>query len=591
MSSERESVALIPKPETGTAEAMSGARIQEPQTALSTASRTPIPAPVEEYLQQVENGPRRVCPEQKALAKYIRQTFEREMLIFEAERFEKYISLAKYFPFDLFPWEKFLIALWLCTYKAPGMPRWKILFCMVGRGAGKDGLIAFISFCLASDYNPAKSYDVDICANDEEQAMRPVKDVIDVLKGQNARKLGRFFYHTKELVQGKRNRGVIRGRTNSPKNRDGMRSGAIIFNEKHAYVNYDNIKVYRTGLGKKDEPREGSFTSNGDISDGPLDDDLNRAEGILFNDEVDGGFLPFVCRLPDEKLVDDEENWYMANPSLQYRPTLLQEIRDEYRDWKEKPDEHQDFIPKRMGIRKGRKEVSVTDYEKVKATVNVLPDLRRAACTVGIDFAELSDWASVNLHFRRGEQRFDINHTWICLQSKTLHRVKAPYKIWAEHEFCTLVDDVSINPQLLAEWIRKAGQTYNIKKLAMDNFRWTVVGDALRGIGFDASDKERVKLVRPSDIMTTEPVIQDCFNRGLFNWGDNPCLRWAVNNTKRIPRGKKEGTDTGNFYYGKIEAKSRKTDPFMALVASMTIEPVLGTGQPVQLPPIGAIRL
>ena len=575
-------------------ERQSGALISAPETALiQTTSGTPIPAPVEEYLQLVENGPQRVCPEQKALAKYIRQTFEREQLIFEAERFGKYLSLGRYFPFDLFPWEEFLIALWLCTYKAPGIPRWKTLFCMVGRGAGKDGLIAFISFCLVSDYNPAKGYDVDICANDEEQAMRPVKDVVDALEsGSNTRKLARFFYHTKELVQGKKNRGVIRGRTNSPRNRDGMRSGVVIFNEKHRYENYDNIKVYRTGLGKKDEPREGSFTSNGDTSDGPLDDDLIRAEGILFNGEEDGGFLPFICRLPDEKLVDDEENWYMANPSLQYRPTLLQEIRDEYRDWKEKPDEHQDFMTKRMGIRKGRKEISVTDYEKVKATKGKLPDLKGWACTVGIDFAELSDWASVNLHFRRGEQRYDINHTWICRQSKTLHRVKAPYPAWAEHGFCTIVDDVSISPKLLADWIRDAGTVYNIKKLAMDNFRWTVVADAMRAIGFDANDKDRVKLVRPSDIMTVEPVIQECFNRGLFNWGDNPCLRWAVNNTKRIPKAKANGgADTGNYYYGKIEAKSRKTDPFMALVASMVIEPQLGSGQPVQLPPIGAIRL
>jgi hypothetical protein len=42
-----------------------------------------------------------------------------------------------------------------------------------------------------------------------------------------------------------------------------------------------------------------------------------------------------------------------------------------------------------------------------------------------------------------------------------------------------------------------------------------------------------------------------------------------------IPAGKKNGTDTGNYYYGKIEAKSRKTDPFMALVASMVVEYVL----------------
>lgn len=38
--------------------------------------------------------------------------------------------------------------------------------------------------------------------------------------------------------------------------------------------------------------------------------------------------------------------------------------------------------------------------------------------------------------------------------------------------------------------------------------------------------------------------------------------------------------DTGNFVYSKIEAKSRKTDPFMALVASMTVENVLGSGVP-----------
>lgn len=521
----------------------------------------------------MESGKPRVCPEQTALAAYIRSVFDSEQLIFEAERFEKYISLQRYFPFELFPWEEFLIALWLCTYKAPGLPRWKTLFCMVGRGAGKDGFIAFISFCMVSPYNPAKSYDVDICANDEEQAMRPVKDVLDVLDSPKLlTKLKKHFYHTKELIQGRKNRGVIKGRTNSPQHRDGMRSGMIVFNEVHAYVNYDNIKVFRTGLGKKDEPREGAFTSNGDISDGPLDDMLERALRILFGGEPDNGFLPFVCRLPKEEMVHDEENWPMANPSLQYRPTLLQEIRDEYIDWKDRPEEHGDFLTKRFGIRKGFQEITVTDYENVKATNKPLPDLTGWSCTVGVDFAELSDFASVDLHFRRGDDRFDINHTWICAKSKTLHRVKAPWPDWVKAGICTLVDDVSIHPRLLAEYIREQGTLYNIKILCMDNFRWTVVADAMREIGFDAKDRERVKLVRPSDIMIADGKIQECFNRGLNHWGDNPCLRWAVNNTKRIRSGKKQGTDTGNFYYGKIEAKSRKTDPFMAYVAAMTAE-------------------
>ena len=72
--------------------------------------------------------------------------------------------------------------------------------------------------------------------------------------------------------------------------------------------------------------------------------------------------------------------------------------------------------------------------------------------------------------------------------------------------------------------------------------------------------------------MRVQPVINSCFNNGYFTWGDCPPLRWATNNTKLVRAGRKDGTDTGNFYYAKIEAKSRKTDPFMALVASMIIE-------------------
>ena len=281
----------------------------------------------------------------------------------------------------------------------------------------------------------------------------------------------------------------------------------------------------------------------------------------------------------------------MANPSLAYRPTLLQETEDEYRDWLEHPEQNGDFLTKRMGLRAGQKEISVTDYEKVKATNQTLPDLRSWTCVVGVDYAELSDWAAVNLHFRRGSERFDLNHAWICAQSKTLPRVKAPWKAWAEAGHCTVVEDVSIHPDLLADYVRRAGQRYNLKLLCMDYYRWTLVSESFKKIGFDANDKSRVKLVRPSDIMQVEPVIQECFDRGLFAWGDNPCLRWAVNNTKRVRSSKKLGVDTGNFIYAKIEAKSRKTDPWMALVASMVGEAALGTGQTTAVPPIGAIPL
>lgn len=554
-----------------------------------------IPAEVLRYIEIVESNNPRACPEQHALVAMIRRVFDAEDIYVDTEQLRRYLSLLRYFPYErLFPWEEFLLALWDCTYRADGRPRWKKLLCMVGRGAGKDGFIAFDGACSISPYNPVKNYNVDVCANNEEQAVTPVKDLSEVLESPKwESKLSRHYYHTKEMVQGRKNKGVMKGRTNNPKGRDGMRSGKVVFNEVHAFENYNNYKVFVTGLGKVAQPRIGMFTSNGDVSDGPLDDFLAQGRRILFENEAEpeGGFLPFICCLESREQAGDPENWSMANPSLAYSPHLRQEIADEYQDWLVNPEQNGDFLTKRMGIRAGQLEISVTDYAKVKATNRPLPDLRGKSCVAGIDYAEINDWASVNLHFRIGAQRFDINHSWVCLQSRSLSRIVAPWRAWAEVGKLTVVDDVSIDPNLLADYLKEMGLKYNIVKLAMDHFRWTLVSDAMRRIGFDARDKNRVKLVRPSDIMQVDPVIQECFDRDQFTWGDNPPLRWAVNNTKRVRSGQRAGTNTGNFYYAKIEPKSRKTDPFMALAASMTEETVLGTGEPVKLPPIGAIRL
>ena len=374
-----------------------------------------IPPEILEYLELVESGPWRVCEEQKALAKLVRRSFETEDIFVDTAQLANYMKLQKYFPFQLFPWEKFLEALWNCTYwKGSGFPRWSTVLVLLGRGGGKDGLISFDSMCSISPYCEVLRYDVDVCANLEEQATRPVGDLVDVMEtpGQE-KKLKKHFYHTKLVVQGRKNKGAVRGRTNNPKSRDGMRTGKAIFNEIHQYQDYSNITVFRTGQGKVAHPRTGYFSSNGNVSDGPLDDLIARSRRILFEGEEDRGFLPFICCLKSKDQVKDPANWYMANPSLQYLPHLLKEIEDEYRDWLENPTENPDFLTKRMGLRSQAAEVAVTDYEKISATNRDLPDLQGWVCTVGVDYAELDDWAAVNINFRRDDDRFDINHAWL----------------------------------------------------------------------------------------------------------------------------------------------------------------------------------
>lgn len=538
-----------------------------------------VPA-VEFYMEQVASGRIRACKDQKLMVEHVAHCFETEDIVTDEEQLANYLSLVKYYPFErLFPWEEFQIALHLCTYRGhDGRPRWREWLDLLGRGAGKDGFIAFLGMCLISQYNGIPFYNVDICANNEKQAMQPVRDLVNALEAPgNMEKLKRHFKWTKEQATGRKTRGKVVGHTNSPKGKDGLRSGIVILNEIHQYENYDNIDVFTTGLGKIPHPRIAYFSTQGYVREGPLDDLLDTSEGILLRGDPDEGFMPFICRLDAPEEVHDPENWQKANPSLIYKPDLMDEIMSEYVKWKKDPTKLPAFLVKRMNLSGDKLEAEVTAWKNIAATNRPLPDLSGWGCTVGIDYASLGDFASVIFHFRKGEMRFDIHHSWLCLQSKDLPRIKAPWRDWSNAELwngeprLTLVDEPEISPYLLTEYITEMGKRYFIKKVCMDSFRFALMKSALESIGF-APEKKQLHLVRPSDIMMIQPVIGSCFTNQRFTWGDDPVLRWGTNNTKLKPKGRDDGFDTGNFVYAKIEAKSRKNDPFMALAAAMTVE-------------------
>ena len=527
------------------------------------------------WIEMVEKGEVAACKDQILLVAYVRRCFSSENIYTDAALLDKYLGLGKYFPYDrIFEWQEFCLALHLCTYwHDTGLPRWPDLFMLIGRGAGKDGYIALETVCLISPYNTIKRYDVDICANTGEQATRPLDDVRDVLEStQNYAKLKRHFYWTQEKIVGIKMRGTARGRTNNPKSRDGMRSGLTAFNEVHQYKNFDNIKVFITGQGKVMHPRRLYASTDGDVREGPIDEIKARSEQILRGEIPDNGLLPFISRLDDKKEANNPKMWPKANPSLPYLPALQQTIAKEYEDWKAAPASNPDFMTKRMNLPQSDADIAVTDYANIKKTNRPIPDLSGWSCVGGLDYASISDFASANLRFKRDGFKYDINHSWLCLRSKDLSRIKAPWREWAEAGKLTLVDDVEIHPTLLCNWLLEQGQKYNLLKIALDGYRYALLTEYLMQIGFDAKDRKNIKLLCPKDITQIVPVIESDFANQRMVWGDNPPLRWAASNTKIKTRSYSIGFDTGNRYYAKIEAKSRKTDPFMAMVASACIE-------------------
>ena len=548
---------------------------------MSCKYKTPISPHLQRYIDIVENEEIPTCEYQKLLIQYVRRVFETEELTVDEIRAEKYLSYQRYFPFDLFPWEVFVFILHTCVFKKNGLPRWKDLFALMGRGAGKNGYLSFESFCLTTDTNGVAYYDIDICANSEDQAKTSFMDIHNILEDPKHRaKLEKHFrWNLTEIVNHK-TRSRIKYRTNNPKGKDGLRSAMVAFDEIHAYENWDNIDVFTTGLGKKPHPRRIYITTNGDVRDGPLDQLIKKSSQILNGEIPDNGFLPFICQLDADEEVHDPTLWAKANPSLPYLPTLMEEMLGEYEDYKLDPINNSGFMTKRMNRPQGRKDTEVTSWDNILATNRDVPDLTGWSCVCGIDFQKTTDFASAFLLFKERDQWYGIHHSWFCTASADRHRIKLPLDDQVQRGLLTIVDDVEISQDIIVGWIREQKALYNIQKIALDSYRYSVLARALKEAGFDAKDG-KVKLLRPSDIMQVVQKISSAFIGQRIAWGDDPMMRWYTNNTKMEP------APNNNFKYGKIEPRSRKTDGFMAFVAAMTIEEELPESYNIEwLPPI-----
>ncbi|WP_254306604.1 terminase TerL endonuclease subunit [Clostridium sp. 001] len=530
---------------------------------MMTSCKKLIPE-IQNYIDLVRSGKIAICKEQFQLCDYVEKCFEEENLFVDEELLHKYLSLQKYFPFELYEWEVFCFTLHNCTYSKPGILRWPDLFIYVGRGSGKNGYLSFEDFCLISEYNKIRNYDIDICANAEDQAKTSFDDVYDVLES-NEKKLKKHFYWNKEEIYNLKTKSKLRFRTSNAKTKDGGRPGKVDFDEYHQYEDYKSIQVFKTGLGKKKNPRTTITTTDGDVRGGPLDNIKTRSKRILNEQGGDNGMLPFICKLDNEKEVDNKKMWDKANPTLNYNEELFREIEKEYIDYKEDPISNSAFMTKRMNIPKGNKDVEVTSWENILATNQEIPDLSGCTCIAGIDYAKTTDFVCAGLLFKYKGKYYWLSHTWVCRNCNDLARIKPPLEEWEDIGLLTFVDAVEISPDIPANWLAKQGQKYNITTLGMDNYRYTLLAKALRTVGFDTDKKgiNNIKLIRPSDQMLIYPTINSLFTNHNVVWGDNPLMRWYTNNTCR----KAEAHD--NFSFGKIEPKSRKTDGFMAFIAAM----------------------
>lgn len=527
-----------------------------------------------QYLQKVLKKKILVSKKLYKQCQIIDKEFKSGNIEVNLEMYNKYLKIGFLFFIEIFDWQKFALCVCLCTfYKGTTRARWNKVLIVVGRGNGKDGIIAWWSCCLTSTYHHIKHYDVDIIANNMSQALRPIQDIKYMASEKDKES---FYEKIGDSIVSYATDSFINARSSDAKMQDGLRSGAVVFNEVHGYENYSKLNVMITGLGKIEDPRQMYFTTNGEVRGGVLDDMLDTASDVLDGIVDDKRFLYLIYELDNKQEAMKEKNWVKANPSLPYRENLLSQITDEYDLWRKNPDNMPAFLQKRMNLPEMPTDQEVVPWELILKT-NQDYDYRKLdgkSCVLGIDLSKTTDWTAINLLFYDEDlDKFvSINHAFICGNNRDLAGIKAPYKDWCQKGFGTIVDCKDLDPRIPISYAFNLAEEhdYNIEHVVIDDFKKIVLAGVLEEYGY-TKEGGNLTLARPLVIAPIVPVIERMFINERLIWGDNPMLRWATNNTKLVPwkPNSTGNADMGNQLYGKINRRFRKTDPFMAFVHSM----------------------
>lgn len=529
---------------------------------------------VDGYIALYRAGKIKFNEERKLLIEYLeRDVLSRDDLYFNDEMIENCIRFGEKWYFPLQPYQKFLIAFVFLFFKDADRVFYRKHLWMMGRGAGKNGLITVIGNFLISELHGVREYNISVIANSEEQAKTSVEEAAKTIKRNPT--LLKHFKPTATQVLAKKTDSIFKFRTSNGNTKDGLRDGAVVFDEIHYFENNADVRVHISGLGKKKYPREFYIGTDGYIRDGFLDKLKEKALKVLKGEARANAVFPFICKLNDESEVDDPEQWELANPMLsqprnEYAQGLFDTIKEEYDDLADDPSHREEFVTKRMNLPLTDLERSVAKWSDIAETNQPLPDLEGKECIGCLDFAQIRDFAAVGLVFKHDGKVPFITHSFARKEfvdkyyGYSMREVEktqkfAPIREWEEKGLLTVLNEEMINLEHIVNWFVTARLKYNIKKIIGDNYRMEMLKPMLEAVGFEVEVIRRPEAIHG----LLAPRVEMYFSKRMFVWGDNPLMRWYTNNV--LVTIKKDG----NKVYGKKEPIRRKTDGFQALLCGL----------------------
>ena len=518
---------------------------------------------VEEYIDLYESGEILLNEDRILLLEYVKKNIlTRDDIFFDDEMIENCIRFIEKWYFETEPFQRFIIAFIFLFHRSDRSVVFDQFFIFMARGAGKNGLISGVGHFLISPLHGIEKYNISIVANSELQAKTSFKEVYETIGNHEI--LKKLFHRTKLLISSRETGSELQFHTSNAATKDGLRDGCVIYDEVHQYENFDVVNVFSSGLGKVPNSREFFIGTDGYIREGFLDKLKERSKAILEGGETSDSLFPFICKLDHADEADDPDLWEKANPMFSeprspYAQDLLKKVVNQYSQLTTNPSSRPEFMTKRMNLPSVDTAQTVADWEDILATNREIPDLSHRTCIGGLDFASIKDFAAVGLLFRIGDEYIWKSHSFVRKDFLRDVKLKVPIHEWSDQGLLTIVEGPVIEVKYIVEWFCRMRELYGLETIVADTFRLDLVKSALEEEGFELEFIRNPRAIHSR----LAPKVETLFSTRKIIFGDNPLMRWYVNNVYVAIK------KDGNKEYLKKDEFRRKTDGFQAFIHAL----------------------
>lgn len=402
-------------------------------------------------------------------------------------------------PFDLLPWQAFIVGSLFGWVGRDGMRRFRTAYVETGKGSGKSPLAAGVGhLMLSADKEPRA--EIYAAASKKDQAAVLFRDAVAMYEQSPLLrdKLTPTGGKGKEYILAHKTTGGFFRTIASESGQSGPRPHCGLLDEIHEHPNDEAVKMMRAGTKGRRQALIFMITNSGANRTGVCWQYHEYAVKVCAGLLEDDAFFAYVCALDDgDDPMRDESCWPKANPSLgrTFQPKYLRELVTQARG-----------MPSSEAVVRRLNFCEWTDAEtpwidrdlwEACEVPELDPDeLADLPCYLGLDLSSKRDLTALAACWRHADGTLSLAvYFWTPLDAldEKARTDNVPYRTWLNQGHLFAEPGRIVDYGRVAAWMQRFVGRNNVEAMAFDQAKMDDFLAACDNIGFDAwiDDRER----------------------------------------------------------------------------------------------------